>query len=331
MAIKVAINGFGRIGRLVFRAGWNDPDIEFVGVNNRSSAELTAALLKHDSVHGPFPGDVSAEGDYLVIDGKKILKVTENDPKNLPWRDLEVDVVVESTGVFRTREQAGWHIQAGAKKVLISAPATGDEPVKTIVLGVNDHEISPDDTILSNASCTTNCFAPIAKVLHDNYGIKKGFMVTIHAYTADQKLVDDSHKDLRRARSAAMNLAPTSSGAAKAVCKVIPELAGKLHAEAIRAPVPDGSMIYFVCNLEKEAEAHAVNELFRNVAEHHMPGILEYSEDPLVSTDIINNPHSSIIDSLLTENDGAMLKMVAWYDNEYGYSCRMVDLVKRMG
>lgn len=332
MAIKVAINGFGRIGRLVFRTGWNDPALEFVAVNNRSTPEATALLLKYDSVHGPFPAkDIHAEGDYLVIDGRRVLKLTKNDPRECPWGDLGVDVVVESTGVFVTKEQVSWHLQAGAKKVLLSAPAKGKEPIKTIVLGVNEHEIDrANDRILSNASCTTNCFAPVAKVLQDNYGIERGYMVTIHAYTNDQNIVDDTHRDPRRARAAALNLIPTTSGAAKAVAEVIPQLHGKLGAEAIRAPVPDGSLCYFVATLGREVSREEVNTLFRNCANYHLKGVMEYSEDPLVSTDVINNPHSCIVDGLLTEANGRMLKVVAWYDNEYGYSCRMVDIIKRM-
>ncbi len=323
--------GFGRIGRLTYRASLQHPEIEVVAINNRSTAEQTARMFKYDSVHGTFDGEVSFDEEHIIVDGHKIRKLQVNDPKELPWKDFDVDVVVECTGVFRTKEQASWHLEAGAKKVLLSAPAKGEEPVKTIVLGVNDEELKAEDVLLSNASCTTNCFAPIAKVLNDNFGIELGYMATVHAYTADQQLVDGKHKDPRRARAAALNVCPTTSGAAKAVCEVIPELQGKLNAEAVRVPVPDGSLVYFVATLNKETSAEEINNLFREVSEHHMKGILRFCEDPVVSSDIVGDSHSCVFDSLLTSANGKMVKIVAWYDNEYGYSCRMADMLVKMG
>lgn len=325
--IRVAFNGFGRIGRLAYRISRENPDIEVVAVNNRSSPEQTALQLRFDSVHGKFKGDVQFDDEHLIVDGHKIRKLSIKDPADLPWKELGVDVVVECTGVFLTQELAHKHIDAGAKKVVLSAPAKGDDPVKTIVIGVNEHDLTADDNIVSNASCTTNCFAPIAKVLNDNFGIDKGYMVTIHGYTADQQLVDGKHKDPRRARAAALNVVPTSSGAAIAVAKVIPALEGKLHAEAVRVPVPDGSMIYLTVDVCRETSTEEVNNLFKSVAEHHLKGILEYSVDPLVSSDIIGDTHSSILDSKLTDVDGRMVKLVAWYDNEWGYSSRLMQLV----
>ena len=328
--VRVAINGFGRIGRMVFRAGYNDPEIEWVAFNDLTDPKTLANLLKYDSVHDRFKGEVGYGEKSLIVNGKEIKIFAEKDPEKLPWKDMNIDVVVESTGFFRTKELASKHLTAGARKVLISAPAKGGD-VRTIVLGVNEHTYDRNnDHVVSNASCTTNCFAPVAKVLNDNYGIIRGFMVTVHAYTADQRIVDGPHKDLRRSRAAGINLVPTSSGAAIAVGEVIPDLKGRLHSEAIRAPVPNGSVIYFVCELNKTPGANEVNELFRSVSANHLKGILQYSEDPLVSTDIIGNPHSSIFDASLTEVDNSMLKVVAWYDNEWGYSCRMVDLLKRM-
>lgn len=324
---RVAFNGFGRIGRLAYRLSLENPSIEVVAINNRSSPEQTALQLRFDSVHGRFKGEVAFDDENLIVDGHKISKLSVKDPADLPWKEMNVDVVVECTGVFRTREQAQKHIDAGAKKVVISAPAKGDDPVKTIVIGVNEHDLSPEDTIVSNASCTTNCFAPIAKVLNDNFGIDKGYMVTIHGYTADQQLVDGKHSDPRRARAAALNVVPTSSGAAKAVGEVIPELQGKLHAEAVRVPVPDGSMIYLTVDVCRETSTQEVNDLFKSVSEHHLKGVLEYSTDPLVSSDIIGSSHSCVFDSKLTDVDGHMVKLVAWYDNEWGYSSRLMQLV----
>jgi glyceraldehyde 3-phosphate dehydrogenase len=326
--IRVAFNGFGRIGRLAYRASLQHKDIEVVAINNRSSPEQTALQLRYDSVHGSFPGTVEHDNEHLVINEHKIRKLQISNIEELPWKEFAIDVVIECTGVFLTKELASKHIAAGAKRVLLSAPAKGDEPVKTVVLGVNEHEITADDLIISNASCTTNCFAPIAKVLNDNFGIDKGYMVTIHAYTADQQLVDGKHKDARRARAAALNVIPTSSGAAKAVGEVIPELQGKLHAEAVRVPIPCGSMIYLTADLGRETSKEEVNALFKDVATHHLKNVLEYSEEPLVSSDIVGNPHSSILDSSLTDVDGEMVKLVSWYDNEWGYSNRVIDVLR---
>ncbi len=329
--VKVAINGFGRIGRMVFRAGLKDPDIEFVAVNDLTDTDTLAHLLKYDSVHGILDNKIEAKEGALVIDGREIKVFGEKDPSSLPWADLDIDVVVESTGLFRTKDKAALHIEAGAKKVLISAPAKGDKPVKTIVKGVNENTLSHDDTIISNASCTTNCLAPMAKVLNDNFGIRKGFMTTIHSYTSSQNMVDGPHKDLRRGRSAAENIVPTTTGAAKALGLVVPELDGKMDGIAVRVPTPDGSYTDLVCELDKDVTKEQVNELFRNVAGSHLKGVLEYTEEPIVSRDIITNPHSCIFDASMTNvMGGNLVKICGWYDNEWGYSCRMIDLVKMM-
>ncbi len=329
--VRIGINGFGRIGRMVLRAGIDDPEIEFVAVNDLAPVHTLKMLLKYDTVHGRFNGDVSESDEGLVVNGKTIKVFAKKDPKEIKWGELGVDVVVESTGVFRRYEQAMMHIEAGAKKVLLSAPAKGETPVKTIVMGVNEHLIDKDnDIIISNASCTTNCLAPMVKVLNDNFGIEKGYMTTVHAFTADQRLVDAPHKDLRRGRSAAYNIVPTTTGAATAVGKVIEDLNGKLDGMAIRVPVADGSITDFVGILKRETTVEEVNQLFRNVSEHHLKGILEYSEDPIVSSDIIGNRHSVIFDSQLTKVNGNLVKVVGWYDNEWGYSCRMIDLIKKM-
>jgi len=330
--VRVAINGFGRIGRMVFRAGHKDPEIEFVALNDLTDTKTLAHLLRRDSVHGLFEGDIQATENSLIINGKELRVFSEKDPSKLPWGELGVDVVIESTGIFRTKEKASLHLQAGAKKVLISAPAKGEEPVKTIVKGVNEHTLTPEDVVVSNASCTTNCLAPIVKVLDDNYGVEEGFMTTVHAYTADQRLVDAPHKDLRRARSAAMSIVPTTTGAAQAVAEVMPHLKGKLDGMALRVPVPDGSITDFVCKLKRPASVEEINALFKSVSEHELRGVVQYTEEPLVSVDIIGNRHSSIIDGTLTKMlPNGFVKVVAWYDNEYGYSCRMIDLVKIMG
>lgn len=327
--IKIAINGFGRIGRMVFRAGMNDPNIEFLAVNDLTDTKTLAHLLKHDSVHGKLKIDITHNNSAIIIGGKELKVYSEKDPANLPWKDLNIDVVVESTGFFLTRELASKHLTAGAKKVIISAPAK-DADIKTFVKGVNEHDIDKiNDNIISNASCTTNCLAPIVKVLNDNFGVVKGFMTTVHAYTGDQRLLDTPHSDLRRARSAAINIVPTSTGAAKAVTKVIPSLAGKLDGIAMRVPVPDGSITDFVCELDKDATKEQINEIFKNVANNHLKDVLEYSDEPLVSTDIVGNSHSSIFDSSLTNViDGKFVKVVSWYDNEWGYSNRMIDMIK---
>lgn len=326
--IKVAINGLGRIGRMVLRAGLYHSELEFVACNDLTDIKTLAHLFKYDSVHGVFGGNVSYDEEGLIIEGKKIKVFAQKEPKNLPWKDLGVDVVIESTGFFTTKESAWQHITAGAKKVIISAPASD---VKTIVVGVNEETYNPgEDHIINNASCTTNCLAPLVKVLDDAFGIQKGFMTTTHAYTADQKLVDSPHKDLRRARSAAVNIVPTSTGAAKAVGLVIPHLKGKLDGIALRVPVPDGSITDFTCILDKEVSVEDINLAIKTASEHKLRGIIQYSEDFLVSTDILGNPHSSIFDSKLTFVSGNMIKIVSWYDNEWGYSNRMVELVSRL-
>jgi len=325
--VKVAINGFGRIGRMVFKAGLDDPSIEFVAVNDLTDNETLAHLLKYDSVHGKLAKEVSFNDNAIIVDGKELKVFAERDPVNLPWASLGVDVVVESTGFFRTREKAAKHLTAGAKRVLISAPSPDAD--FTIVKGVNEHEYNPEKhKIVSNASCTTNCLAPIVKVLNDNFGVKRGYMTTIHSYTGDQRLLDAPHKDLRRARCAAVNIVPTTTGAAKAVTKVIPELAGKLDGMAIRVPTPDGSITDFVCELGKETSREDLNSLFWNVANEHLKGVLEFTAEPLVSSDIVGNPASSIFDSKSTMVNGNFVKIVSWYDNEWGYSNRMIDVIK---
>ena len=330
MPVKIGINGFGRIGRLVLRAAHARDDVEVVAVNDITDAKTLAHLLKYDSVHGKFKGSVEAKDDGFVVDGKMIRVFAEKDPSKLPWKDLGVEVAVESTGVFRKRDQVAMHLDAGARKVLLSVPAK-DEIDATIVLGVNDGDLKPAHQIVSNASCTTNCLAPVAKVLHDSFGIVKGLMTTIHAYTNDQRILDLPHKDLRRARSAAISMIPTTTGAAKAVGRVIPDLNGKLNGMAVRVPTPDASMVDLVVQLEKEATVDDVNAAMKKYADGPMKGILEYCEDPIVSVDIIGNPYSSIYDSLATMTMGKdMIKVIAWYDNEWGYSCRMIDLLVKM-
>jgi len=326
--VRVAINGFGRIGRMVFQAGFNDPSIEWVAVNDLTDNRTLAHLLKYDSVHRKFPAEVGYDDKSLIVDGKHIQVLAERDPEKLPWKDMQIDVVVESTGFFTERDGAMKHIKAGAKKVLISAPAKGADI--TIVKGVNENLYDKEKhVIISNASCTTNCLAPIVKVLNDNLGVVHGFMTTAHAYTADQRLVDAPHKDLRRARSAALSIIPTTTGAAKTVGEVIPELKGKLDGISLRVPVPDGSIVDFVCEVKKETTIEEIKSLFKNVAETNLKGVLEYSEEPLVSADIIHNPHSCIFDALSTNIiDKRFVKVLAWYDNEWGYSCRMVDIIK---
>jgi glyceraldehyde 3-phosphate dehydrogenase len=328
--IKVGINGFGRIGRMVTRSILtNHKDtIEIVGVNDLTDTKSLAHLFKYDSAQGTYPGDVSVDGDKMTIDGMSFAVSAERDPANLKWGDLGAEVVVESTGFFRDVESAGKHLKAGAKKVIISAPASGD--IQTIVLGVNDQEISDDIEIYSNASCTTNCLAPMAKVLDDNFGLVKGFMTTIHSYTGDQQLVDGPHKDLRRARAAAVNIVPTTTGAAKAVGLVLPHLDGKLDGGAVRVPTVTGSLTDFVCEVEKETTAEEVNAAFKAAAEGPMKGILEYADVELVSSDIIGNTHSNIYDSQLTKVDGKLVKIIGWYDNEAGYSARTADLITKI-
>lgn len=330
MALRIAINGFGRIGRLVFRELiTRKADVEFVGINDLTNADTLAHLFKYDSVHGKFPGDVSVDGDVMIIDGHRIPVSGQRNIEDIPWEN--VDIVLESTGVFRDREKMSKHIaSSGAKKVVLSAPAKGQLDA-TIVLGVNDYVLNGDEQLLSNASCTTNCLAPMAKVLHDEFGIENGFMVTVHAYTNDQNILDLPHKDLRRARAAAANTIPTSTGAASAVGLVLPELKGKLLGYAVRVPVPDGSLTDLTVNLSREVTAEEVNAAMKKAAEGELKGIMEYSEEPLVSSDIVGNPHSCIFDSGLTIANGKSVKVVGWYDNEYGYSCRTADLLLKLG
>jgi glyceraldehyde 3-phosphate dehydrogenase len=334
---RVAINGFGRIGRMVLRASLLNPfvsgegeELEFVAINDLTDTKTLAHLFKYDSVHKTFEKDVRHTENSLIIDDKEIKVFSERDPEKLPWKELGIDIVVESTGFFRTKESAEKHITAGAKKVFLSAPPKGDG-VKMFVRGVNEHEYNKEtDHIVSNASCTTNCLAPMVKVLNDNFGVESGFMTTVHAYTGGQNLIDGPNKDLRRARSAAVSIVPTTTGAAKAVGVVIPAMAGKLDGMAMRVPVPDGSITDFVCVLRKETTAEEINKLFKSVAETHMKGVLQYSEEPLVSVDILTNSHSCIYDAPLTKVDRKLVKVVGWYDNEWGYSCRMVDMLKMM-
>jgi glyceraldehyde 3-phosphate dehydrogenase len=332
MPVRVGINGFGRIGRNVFRAAQaKQTDIEWVAVNDLTDSKTLAQLLKYDSILGPYKGEVEASDAGLLVDGKELKVLAERDPAALPWGDLGVDVVIESTGFFTDRENAAKHLDAGAKKVLISAPAKGEDV--TVVLGVNFDAYDPSQhDVVSNASCTTNCLAPFAKVVNDAIGIKHGLMTTIHAYTSDQNLQDGPHKDLRRARAAAINLVPTSTGAAKAVGLVLPELNGKLHGFAVRAPVPNGSVVDLTFEAERETSVEEVNEAFKAKAdEGDLAGILRYTEDPIVSSDIVGDPYSSIVDGLLTAViDGTLVKVVSWYDNEWGYSNRCVDLVQKL-
>jgi glyceraldehyde 3-phosphate dehydrogenase len=325
---KIAINGFGRIGRMCFRSLINNPTIEVVGINDLTDVKTLAHLLKYDSVHGRFSGTVDHNADSIIVNGKAIKIYAAKDPASLPWGDLGVEVVIESTGIFTDKESASKHIQAGAKKVIISAPATG--AVKTIVLGVNDDQITAEDTVLSNASCTTNCLAPMAKVLNDKFGIEKGYITTIHAYTADQRLQDSPHKDLRRARAAALSMVPTSTGAAKAVGEVLPELNGKLDGVAVRVPTPDGSMTDLVAVLKRDVTIAEVNAAMKEAAEGSMKGILEYCTDPIVSIDIVGNLHSCIFDAALTAVNGNLVKVMGWYDNEAGYSQRVCDLIAKI-
>ncbi|HOZ21863.1 MAG TPA: type I glyceraldehyde-3-phosphate dehydrogenase [bacterium] len=333
MAIRMGINGFGRIGRLVFRVAVQRKDIEIVQVNDITDAPTLAHLLKYDSVHGVLKNDIRAEGDYIVFDGKKVKVSAEKDPGNLPWGKENIDIVIESTGVFRKRAEVAKHLDGGAKKVILTVPSK-DEIDATIVIGVNDDTLKPEHRIVSNASCTTNCLAPVAKVLNDAFGIKRGFMTTVHAYTNDQRILDLPHKDLRRARAAAESIIPTTTGAAKAVGKVIPELKGKLDGFSLRVPVSDGSVVDLVAELKKDVTIEQVNAAIKSAANGKLKGILEYTEDPIVSIDIVGNPASSIFDALSTmvlEGTSNFVKVVSWYDNEWGYSCRVVDLAEKMG
>jgi glyceraldehyde 3-phosphate dehydrogenase len=332
MAVKVGINGFGRIGRNLFRAAHEaGSDLEFVAVNDLVDAETIAHLLKYDSILGRFPGEVEASGGGITVDGKELKILSEKDPAALPWGDLGVEVVIESTGLFTKREGAEKHLEAGAKKVIISAPAT--DPDITVVLGVNfASDYDPEEHhIISNASCTTNCLAPIAKVLNDTIGIERGLMTTIHAYTADQRLQDMPHKDLRRARAAAVNLIPTSTGAAKAIGLVLPDLQGKLNGISVRAPVITGSLVDLTCDVSKETSEEEINAAMKEAASGPLSGILKYTEDPIVSTDIVTDPHSSVFDAEQTKVlDGTFVKLLSWYDNEWGYANRCVELAEKV-
>lgn len=327
--MKVAINGFGRIGRHAFKFLMQKPGVEVVAINDLTDNATLAHLLKYDSVHGKFDGTVSSDENNLIINGKAIRALAIRDPKTLPWGEMGVDVVLESTGIFTSDVKAAMHLEAGAKKVVISAPASGD--LKTIVLGVNDSILDGTETILSNASCTTNCLAPMVKVLDEAFGIESGFMTTIHAYTADQNLQDAPHSDLRRARAAAYSIVPTSTGAAKAVGLVMPHLKGKLNGNAMRVPIPDGSVTDFTVNLKTAATVEQINAAMKAASEGPLKGILEYCTDPIVSIDIVGNDHSCIFDADLTQVIGNTAKVVGWYDNETGYSARVADLIAKIG
>ncbi len=329
MSVKVGINGFGRIGRLVFRRGLELGNIEFVGINDLTDAKTLAHLAKYDSVHGKFKGEIYADGDSVVVNGKKIKITAEKDPANLKWGELGAEIVVEATGVFRSQEACEKHITGGAKKVILTVPPKGDVDAM-VVLGVNDEVIKGDEKVISNASCTTNCLAPMVKVLNQKFGVEQGFMTTVHSYTNDQRILDLPHSDLRRARSAAVSIIPTTTGAAKAVGKVIPELKGKLDGFSLRVPTPNGSITDLVAILKKEVTVEEINTAMKEAAEGSMKGIMEYTDEPIVSADIIGNSHSTIFDSLSTMANGKLVKVVGWYDNEWGYSCRVVDLVYKL-
>ncbi len=327
--LKLGINGFGRIGRMVLRVALEKGDIEILGINDLTDAATLAHLLKYDSTQGKFNGTIEAKENALVINGKEIPVTAIKNPAELPWKEYGVEVVIESTGVFRKKEQCMAHIQAGAKKVLLTVPPK-DAIDNMIVLGVNDEQLKDADTVVSNASCTTNCLAPMVKVLNDNFGVVKGLMTTIHSYTNDQRILDFPHSDLRRARSAAVSIIPTTTGAASAVGKVIPELKGKLNGMAVRVPTPTGSLTDFVAELKKEVTAEEVNAAMKAAAAGGMKGVLEYCDEPIVSVDVIHNSHSCIFDSLSTMVNGNMVKVVGWYDNEWGYSTRVVELAQKL-
>ncbi len=328
MSIKVGINGFGRIGRNVFRVIAEREGIDVLAINDLTDARTLSTLLKYDSVHGRFKGDIEAKDDVLIVKGKEIRLTKERDPASLPWKELGVEVVIESTGIFTTKADCEKHLEAGAKKVILSAPAK-DQLDATIVMGINDNDLKPEHKIVSNASCTTNCLGPLVKVINDSFGIEKGLMTTIHAYTNDQKVADLMHSDLRRARAAAINIIPTTTGAAKAIGEVIPELKGKLDGMAMRVPVANGSVTDLVTTVKKNVSIEEINNVIKTASENELKGILEYCEDPIVSSDIIDNAHSCIFDSLSTYVIGDnLVKVIGWYDNEWGYSNRMVDLIE---
>ena len=328
--IRVAINGFGRIGRLVLRAFIKfHPEVEVVAINDLTDAKTLAYLFKYDSVHKLFDGEVSHDGDSITVNGKKIRIFAQKDPETLPWKDLDVHYVVEATGIFRTKEKAGKHLKAGARKVILTVPAKDDVDA-TIVMGVNHRDLKTTDLIVSNASCTTNCLAPVAKVLHDRFGIVNGLMTTIHSYTNDQNILDLPHNDLRRARAAAMSMIPTTTGAAKAIGLVIPELKGKLDGLAVRVPTPDASLVDLCVNLARNTSKEEVNQAMKEAADGYLKGFLMYADDPIVSIDIVGNRHSSIFDAGGTYVKDNMVKILSWYDNEWGYSCRVTDLLMYM-
>lgn len=326
--IRVAINGFGRIGRVTAREMMRRGNMELVAINDLTNNTTLAHLFKYDSVHGPYQGQISAEENGLNIDGNSVKVFAEKDPANLPWGELDIDAVIESTGIFRTRETASKHLEAGAKKVILSAPAKGGE-IKTVVLGIND-DIINGENLISNASCTTNCAAPMVKIVDDNWGVESAYITTVHSYTGDQRLHDSPHSDLRRARAAALSIIPTTTGAAKAITKIFPHLDGKMGGCGIRVPVPDGSLTDLTCIVRKDTSFEEVNAAFKAAAEGSLKGILQYTEEPLVSIDIVNNPHSCIFDADLTSVIGKMVKIVGWYDNESGYSNRLVDLIEKL-
>lgn len=327
--IKVAINGFGRIGRITLRALLNHENIEVAGINDLVDNKTMAHLFKYDSVHGRFNGTIKTGENSIVVNGKSIRVFSQKDPLNLPWGELGIDIVIESTGLFLNREKVSAHLKAGAKKVIISAPADGED-IKSVVLGVNDHILTGEEDILSNASCTTNCAAPMVKILDEAFGIESGHITTVHSYTSDQRLHDSPHKDLRRARAAACSIIPTSTGAAKAITKIFPHLEGKMGGAGIRVPVPDGSLTDLTCIIKKPTTFDEINAVFKKAAEGSLKGIVEYSEDPIVSIDIVGNKHSCVFDPELTSVVGNMVKVVAWYDNEAGYSNRLADLIQKI-
>ncbi|MEB2270204.1 glyceraldehyde-3-phosphate dehydrogenase [Bacillus safensis] len=331
MKVKAAINGFGRIGRMVFRKAMLDDQIQIVAVNASYPAETLAHLIKYDTNHGRYECDVTAEDDALIVNGKRVLLLNNRDPKQLPWRELGIDIVIEATGKFNSKDQAMGHIDAGAKKVVLTAPGKNEDI--TIVMGVNEDDLDPEKhVIISNASCTTNCLAPVVKLLDDEFGIDNGLMTTVHAYTNDQKNIDNPHKDLRRARACAQSIIPTTTGAAKALSLVLPHMKGKLHGLALRVPVSNVSMVDLVVDLKKDVTAEEVNAAFSNASKTSLAGILDYTDEPLVSTDFNTNPYSAVVDGLTTMvMEGRKVKVLAWYDNEWGYSCRVVDLVKFVG
>ncbi|RKZ18709.1 type I glyceraldehyde-3-phosphate dehydrogenase [bacterium] len=331
--MKIGINGFGRIGRSFFREAMNRQGIEIVAVNDITDSKTLAHLLKYDSVFGILDAEIEHGEDHFIVNGKRIHVFSEKDPANIPWDKYGVEIVIESTGRFRSRSDAAKHLRGSVKKVIISAPAKGEPADITIVLGVNQDAYKPEEHhVISNASCTTNCFAPLVKVLHENFGIVKGLMVTVHSYTNDQRILDLPHKDLRRARAAAVSIIPTTTGAAKAIQSIFPELKGKLDAYSLRVPTPDGSIVDFTAEVQKHTSVEEVNNAFKKAAEGELKGILQYLEEPVVSRDIVGNPHSSIFDSLLTQVvEGNLVKVVAWYDNEWGYSTRLVDLAEFIG